>query len=66
MSPVVAVVPLEEFTRELGISRATFKRDREYLRERLSALIEYDRDNNRYRFSRAPQRGPRYELPGRC
>lgn len=59
-----AVVPLEEFTRALGISRATFKRDLEYLRERLNAPIEYDRDNNGYRFSRAPQKGPRYELPG--
>jgi len=46
-----------------GVSRATLKRDLEYMRERLNAPIEYDRDRNAYRMS-APRAGPRYELPG--
>ena len=47
----------------LGISRATLKRDLEYMRERFNAPIEYDREANGYRFG-APRTGPRYELPG--
>ena len=58
------LVSLEDFLRELGVSRATFKRDLEYLRERLNAPIEYDRDNNGYRFVCTAATGPRYELPG--
>jgi predicted DNA-binding transcriptional regulator YafY len=51
---------------ELGVSRATLKRDLEYLRERLDAPIVYDRDSNGYRFE-APSRDRRdvkHELPG--
>jgi predicted DNA-binding transcriptional regulator YafY len=47
----------------LGVSRATLKRDLDYMRERFNAPIEYDRDANGYRFGR-PRSGPRYELPG--
>lgn len=47
----------------LGVSRATLKRDLEYMRDRLHAPIEYDRDANGYRFGK-PRSGPRYELPG--
>jgi len=47
----------------LGVSRATLKRDLEYMRERFNAPIEYDREANGYRFG-APRSGPRYELPG--
>ena len=47
----------------LGVSRATLKRDLEYMRERFHAPIEYDREANGYRFGR-PRTGPRYELPG--
>ncbi len=47
----------------LGISRATLKRDLEYMRERFNAPIEYDREANGYRFGK-PRTGPRYELPG--
>ena len=47
----------------LGVSRAQLKRDLAYLRERLHAPIEYDRDSNGYRFGR-PLAGPRYALPG--
>jgi predicted DNA-binding transcriptional regulator YafY len=58
------VVPLQSFLDELGVSRATFKRDVEYMRSRFNAPIEYDRDNNGYRFSGKASAGPRYELPG--
>ncbi|MDE2371421.1 MAG: WYL domain-containing protein [Burkholderiales bacterium] len=47
----------------LEVSPATLKRDLEYLRDRLGAPIEYDRDANGYRFV-APTRGARHELPG--
>jgi len=47
----------------LGISRATLKRDLEYMKNRFNAPIEYDRDANGYRFGK-PRTGPRYELPG--
>lgn len=47
----------------LGVSRAQVKRDLAYMRERLHAPIEYDRDSNGYRFGR-PLAGPRYALPG--
>ena len=47
----------------LGVSRATLKRDLVYMRDRLHAPIEYDREANGYRFGK-PRSGPRYELPG--
>jgi predicted DNA-binding transcriptional regulator YafY len=49
---------------ELEVSRATLKRDLEYLRSRLGAPIEYDRDAKAYRFATTPQLGTRHELPG--
>lgn len=48
---------------ELEVSPATLKRDLEYLRDRLGAPIEYDRDLNAYRFG-AEYRGAKHELPG--
>jgi len=48
---------------ELEVSRATLKRDLEYLRSRLGAPIEYDRDANGYRFAESA-RDRRHELPG--
>ncbi|MCC7152300.1 MAG: WYL domain-containing protein [Rubrivivax sp.] len=48
---------------ELEVSPATLKRDLEYLRDRLGAPIEYDRDCNGYRFG-AEYRGHKHELPG--
>ena len=47
----------------LDVSRATLKRDLEYMRSRFNAPIEYDREANGYRFGE-PRPGPRYELPG--
>lgn len=49
---------------ELEVSRATLKRDLEYLRSRMGAPIEYDRDLNGYRFGAEVQAGGRHELPG--
>jgi len=58
------VAPLDTFLSELGVSRATFKRDLEYLRGRLNAPIEWDRDMGGYRFIKANLLSPKYELPG--
>ncbi len=58
------VVPLEAFLAELEISRATFKRDLEYMRERLNAPIVWDRLVGGYRFDTSAATGPIYELPG--
>jgi len=58
------VVPIREFLDELGVSLATFKRDLEYMRDRLNAPIVWDRDANGYRFEQAQGAGARYELPG--
>lgn len=50
---------------ELEVSPATLKRDLEFLRSRMGAPIEYDRDSNGYRFNSSdPQAGGRHELPG--
>ncbi len=52
----------------LKISRATLKRDLEYLRNRLNAPIVWDRETRGYRYLRGreaeAQVGPQYELPG--
>src|SRR6185295_3745554 len=59
------VVPIGTFLEELGVSLATFKRDLEYMRDRLNAPIVWDRDASGYRFEQqAPGAGARYELPG--
>lgn len=47
----------------LEVSRATLKRDLDYMRDRFNAPIEYDRAARGYRFG-ARRAGPRYELPG--
>ena len=49
---------------ELGVSRATLKRDLQYLRDRLNAPIVFDRDAGGYRFEAPAGNAPRYELPG--
>jgi len=59
-----APVPIRDFLDELGVSLATFKRDLEYMRDRLNAPIVWDRDANGYRFEQAKGAGARYELPG--
>jgi len=62
-----ASVSFAELMDELGVSRATLKRDLEYLRERMDAPIVYDRDSNGYRFETSASRERpqvRHELPG--
>lgn len=58
------VVPFVVFEERLGVSRATIKRDLEYLRNRLHAPIIWDRELRGYRFEQAPQGNAQYELPG--
>lgn len=58
------VVPLETFLTELGVSRATFKRDLEYMRDRLNAPIVWDWESGGYHFDRADPLTPQYALPG--
>jgi predicted DNA-binding transcriptional regulator YafY len=56
-------VPIQEFLYELEISKATFKRDLEYLRDRMNASIVFDRAEGGYRFDK-PNAGEKIELPG--
>jgi predicted DNA-binding transcriptional regulator YafY len=56
-------VPIEDFLEELEISKATFKRDLEYLRDRMNASIVFDRSEGGYRFDK-PNAGEKIELPG--
>ncbi len=49
---------------ELEVSAATLKRDLEFLRSRMGAPIEYDREVNGYRFGAETAAGGRQELPG--
>lgn len=57
------VVSVQEFLQELEVSLATFKRDLEYLRDRLNAPVIWDRDAGGYRFNKQGV-GDSYELPG--
>jgi predicted DNA-binding transcriptional regulator YafY len=58
-------VSFATFEAELGMSRASVKRDLRDMRERYNAPIEYDRERNGYYFDfDNPRAGPRYELPG--
>ena len=56
-------VPIQDFLDELEISKATFKRDLEYLRDRMNASIVFDRTEGGYRFDK-PNAGEKIELPG--
>ena len=56
-------VPLNDFLDELEISKATFKRDLEYLRSRMNASIIYDRFKGGYCFD-GQTIGEKIELPG--
>jgi predicted DNA-binding transcriptional regulator YafY len=57
-------VSTTEFMTELGVSRATFKRDLEYLRDRMHAPIEYDRDHEAYRLDLSAKDSAVWQLPG--
>ena len=43
-------VPTQTFLDELEISLATFKRDLDYLKDRMNASIVYDRHDGGYKF----------------
>jgi predicted DNA-binding transcriptional regulator YafY len=58
------VVARNAFLGELGVSLATFKRDLEYMRDRLNAPVVYDADAGGYRYDRQTAAGPRFALPG--
>ena len=57
-------VSLERFLEELSVSKATFKRDIEYMRDRLNAPISWDRTLRGYIFDQEIDDAPSYELPG--
>ena len=57
-------VSMQDFMSELGVSRATFKRDLEYLRDRMCAPIVYDRDQKAYGFDPAVADSTLWQLPG--
>ncbi len=56
------VVPVGTMLAELEVSLATFKRDIEYMRSRLNAPIEWDRDEGGYRY--AASATTQQNLPG--
>jgi predicted DNA-binding transcriptional regulator YafY len=58
------VVPFAVLAEKLGVSRATIKRDLEYLRNRLNAPIIWDRELGGYRFEHPDRGAGQYELPG--
>jgi predicted DNA-binding transcriptional regulator YafY len=55
------LVPIEAFLEDLEVSRATFKRDIAYLRDRLSVPVIWDREAGGYRLD---SNNPEQELPG--
>jgi predicted DNA-binding transcriptional regulator YafY len=58
------VVPFTVFLEQLEVSRATVKRDLEYLRNRMNAPIAWDPEARGYRFAAPEQGSAQYELPG--
>src|SRR5512136_1088954 len=58
------LVRTQEFIDELEVSKATFKRDLEYLKDRMHAPIVYDRDEEAYRFDMRVADRELWELPG--
>src|SRR5688572_11497316 len=55
-------VTREEFLQDLGVSPATFKRDLEYLRDRMNAPIDWNRERNGYELAKGD--GGTWQLPG--
>jgi len=55
---------MAELIETLGISKATVKRDLEYLKDRLHAPIVWDRTLRGYRYDAADPRASGYKLPG--
>lgn len=57
------VVSRQRFLDALEVSAATFKRDIEYMRDRLQAPVVWDRELNGYRYE-ATASNQKFELPG--
>jgi predicted DNA-binding transcriptional regulator YafY len=57
-------VRTQDFLDELEVSRATFKRDLEYLRDRFRAPIVYDPEHEAYRFDDKVEDTAVWQLPG--
>jgi len=57
-------VRTQEFLEALEVSRATFKRDLEYLRDRFQAPIVYDTEHEAYRFDDKVEDSDVWQLPG--
>jgi len=58
------LVRTQEFLGELEVSRATFKRDLDYMKDRLHAPILYDRHHEAYRYDEAVADRELWQLPG--
>jgi predicted DNA-binding transcriptional regulator YafY len=58
------LVRTSEFLDALEVSRATFKRDLEYLRDRFHAPILYDHEQEAYRLDEQAEDGVLWQLPG--
>lgn len=58
------VVSMQQLLSELEVSRATIKRDLEYLRDRLQAPIIWDPVRRGYRYESDATHDERFELPG--
>jgi len=58
------VVPRQTFLDRFEISPATFKRDLEYLRDRMGAPVIWDRERGGYRFDPSDEQAVKFELPG--
>lgn len=57
-------VATRDFLEELEISRATFKRDLDYMKDRLHAPIVYDRHHEAYRYAEGVADRELWQLPG--
>ncbi len=58
------VVPRDVFLEELSVSRATFKRDLEYLRDRMNMPVVWDRERGGYRLDEDASSAHIFQLPG--
>jgi predicted DNA-binding transcriptional regulator YafY len=57
-------VPMDMLMEQLGTSKATVKRDLEYMRDRLNAPILWDRSLGGYCFDQSMPNTSKYNLPG--
>ena len=58
------LVSRDQFLSALEVSLATFKRDLEYMRDRLAAPIVWDRERRGYSYDQSEAGADHYQLPG--